>query len=183
MTRCLIALSVPVAFSAALAFAGCGTESPPAPTSGTPVEHQDGDGHDHEAGHDHAAHAHPSEGPHHGHLIELGEEEYHAELTHDEATKTVTVYLLDKEAKGAVAIGDAEIVLNLVADGQPTQVKLAASPQEGDAAGQSSRFSITDEKVLEMLEGPKTTGRLNVTINGKAYLGTVEHHEHGEHKH
>ena len=116
-------------------------------------------------------------------MIELGEEEYHAELTHDEATKTVTVYLLDKEAKGAVAIGDAEIVLNLVADGQPTQVKLAASPQEGDAAGQSSRFSITDEKVLEMLEGPKTTGRLNVTINGKAYLGTVEHHEHGEHKH
>ncbi|MDA1165948.1 MAG: hypothetical protein O3B13_22860 [Planctomycetota bacterium] len=32
----------------------------------------------------HAAHAHPSEGPHGGDLIELGNEEYHAELVHPE---------------------------------------------------------------------------------------------------
>jgi hypothetical protein len=174
MTHRLIGISLPLAFSAALALAGCNGTSLPAAPTGTPTADHKDDGH---------AHGHAEEGPHHGHLIELGEEEYHAELTHDEATKTVTVYLLDKEAKGAVGIADAEIVLNLVADGQPTQVKLAAAPQEGDPAGQSTRFSITDEKVLEMLEGPKTTGRLNVTINGKAYSGTVEHHEHGEHKH
>ena len=66
---------------------------------------------------------------------------------------------------------------------KPLQAKLAAAPQEGDPAGQASRFSITDEKVLEALEAPKTTGRLNVTIVGKAYTGSVEHHEHGEHKH
>lgn len=33
---------------------------------------------------DHAEHAHPSEGPHGGDLIELGNEEYHAELIHPE---------------------------------------------------------------------------------------------------
>ena len=31
-------------------------------------------------------HDHPSEGPHHGSLIELGKEAYHAELVHDEKT-------------------------------------------------------------------------------------------------
>jgi hypothetical protein len=104
-------------------------------------------------------------------------------LTHDDATKTVAVYLLDKEAKAAVPIADSEIVLNLVVDGKPLQVKLAAAPQEGDPQGQASRFSVMDEMVLEALEAPKTTGRLNVSIGGKSYTGSIEHHEHGEHKH
>jgi len=160
-----------VAILAIAAWSGCNNQPPTvsAPKNALPAENE--------------PHAHSEEGPHHGHLIELGEEEYHAELAHDEASKTVTVYLLDKEAKTPVAIADAEIVLNLVVDGQPVQAKLAAAPQDGDPAGQASRFSITDEKVLEALEAPKTTGRINVTIAGKAYSGNVEHHEHGEHKH
>lgn len=165
---------------------GCGNSSQsdvnkkPAPANG---EHHEGDRHDHKKGDgDSAEHAHAEEGPHHGHLIELGKEEYHAELTHDESSKTVTVYLLDGAAKEAVAIADPTITLNLVVDGKPQQAKLAAAPQESDAAGESSRFTITDEAVLEALEAPKTTGRLNVTIKGKAYVGNVEHHEHGEHK-
>ncbi|MCE2751496.1 MAG: hypothetical protein LW720_06355 [Pirellula sp.] len=36
-------------------------------------------------------HAHPSEGPHHGSLVELGKEEFHAELVHD--SKSVTIYI------------------------------------------------------------------------------------------
>lgn len=174
-------MSLPFAVCAALAFAGCG-ESPPPNVLPAEAGHTEGDGHaPGEAGHAEAGHAHPTEGPHQGHLIELGEEEYHAELAHDEATKTVTIYLLDKEAKAPVAIGDSEITLNLVVDGQPMQVKLTAAPQEGDAAGESSRFSITDEKVLEALEAPKTTGQINLMIAGKEYTGKVEHHEHGEH--
>ena len=65
MTRRLFGISLPFVFSAALAFAGCNTDSPPSATVG----HKDGDGHGHATEHDH-----PSEGPHHGHLIELGEE-------------------------------------------------------------------------------------------------------------
>lgn len=167
MTRCLYGLSLPMLVSAALAFAGCNNAPSPVAVPKNPLPE---------------GHAHADEGPHHGQLIELGEEEYHAELTHDDATKSVTVYLLDKEAKAPVAIPDAEIVLNLAADGQPLQTKLAAAPQAGDPAGQASRFTVTDEKVLEVLEAPKTTGRLNVTIGGKAYSGAVEHHADGEHK-
>jgi len=122
---------------------------------------------------------HPETGPHKGHLIELGEEEFHAELTHDDTTKTITVYVLGADAKTAVAIAETEITLNLVAGGETMQAKLAAMPQEGDAQGKSSRFTLVDEKVMEALEAPKTTGRLNLVIEGKNFSGKVEHEEHG----
>ena len=167
MTRRLMVLVFPFAFGAALAFAGCNN----APSTVSIPKNALPEGH-----------GHAEEGPHHGHLIELGEEEYHAELTHDEATKKVSVYLLDKSAKVAVPIADPEIVLNVAAGAQPFQVKLLAAPQPGDPAGQASCFSITDEKLLEALESPKATGRLNVTINGKSYVGEVAHGQHGDHK-
>lgn len=168
MIRRFTSFAIPVALCTLLGVFGCnGTTAPPVTLGTTPVD-------------GHGAEGHPEEGPHQGHLIELGEEEYHAELAHDEATKTVTIYLLDKTAKVAVPIADPEIVLNLVVDGQPLQAKLIAAPQEGDPAGQSSRFSLTDEKVLEALEAPKTTGRLNLSIGGKPYIGAVEHHDHEE---
>jgi hypothetical protein len=131
----------------------------------------------------HDEHAHPSEGPHHGHLIELGNEEYHAELTHDDATKTVTVYLLDGKAEKPVPIAEPDVIVNMVVDGSPMQAKLLANPQEGDPAGQSSRFSISDEKLLETLEAERASGRLNVTIAGKPYTGNIEHHDHDKHEH
>ena len=154
----------------------------PAPSKG---EYYEGDGHDHGQEKDeHAEHAHPSEGPHHGHLIELGKEEYHAELTHDEATKTVTVYVLDgKTAKLAVPIEEQEITLNITVDGKPSQFKLSAAPQEGDPEGTASRYSLADEALLEALESPKATGRLSLNIKGKPYSGNVEHQEHDEHEH
>lgn len=183
MTCRFTCFSLPFAVCAALAFAGCG-KSPPSNVLPAETGHTEGDGHaPGEAGHAEAGHAHPTEGPHHGHLIELGEEEYHAELAHDEATKTVTIYLLDKEAKAPVGIADAEIMLNLVVDGQPMQAALTAAPQSGDEAGMASAFSKADEALLEALEAEKTTGQVNVTINGKEYVGKVEHHEHGAHEH
>jgi len=156
---------------AILGFAGCSGSAPEGPAANSAAENKDGG---------HSDEAHPEEGPHQGHLIELGQEEFHAELTHDDPSSTVTVYLLDKLAKSSVYSTDTEVVLNLVVEGKPLQAKLAAVPQEGDPAGQSSRFLIADETVLEALEAPTTTGRLNVTIEGKTYIGTVEHHEHEE---
>ena len=44
----------------------------------------------------HAGHAHPTHGPHQGDLIELGNEEYHAELLHEE--DSVTIYILNGAA-------------------------------------------------------------------------------------
>src|SRR5262245_45469794 len=93
-----------------------------------------------------AKHDHPDHGPHEGHLIELGDDEYHAELTHDDATKTITIYLLGKDAKTAAASPDPELKLNLVVGGEQMQVTLAAAKQEGDPEGQASKYTVVDEK-------------------------------------
>ena len=131
-----------------------------------------------------AHHDHPSEGPHHGHLIELGNEKHHAELTHDDKTHTITIYLLGPDAKTPSFSSDAEISLNLVVDGKPQQAKLTAAPQEGETAEKCSRYTLVDEKILEALENPKTTGRVNVTIEGESYTGEVSLGEHGhDHDH
>lgn len=149
---------------AGLGIAGCKPSAPPAPASETTK----------------AEHDHPSEGPHHGILVELGTTgEYHAEVAHDDATKTVTIYLLGKDAKTPVAIEEPELTLNLVVAGEPLQAKFPASPQEGDPPGKSSRFALMDEKVLEAHDAEKTTGKLNVTIEGTQYTGTLENHGHG----
>ena len=119
---------------------------------------------------------HPSTGPHGGDLIELGEHEYHAELCHDHEKHTVTVYLLDKAIKKSVPIADKELKINLILKGgQAQSYTLAAKPQSDDPAGQSSRFELADEKLVDALESEETQGRLPVTIGGKAYVGDVKH--------
>jgi hypothetical protein len=161
-----IKLALAIAPLLVIALTGCGGKAtPPKPANNAEKEHEH-------------AHAHPTEGPHKGHLIELGEEEYHAELVHDDATKTISVYILDKNVEKAVPIAATELMLNLVVDGKPQQVKLVAAPQAGEPEGQSSLFTATDEAALEALEAPKTTGRLNVKIGEKTYNGAIEHHDH-----
>lgn len=154
-------------------FVGCGQPAapPPAPSS---EEHHKEDGHEH---------GHATEGPHHGHLIELGEEEYHAELTHDEATSKVTIYLLDSGAKDSVPTAAAEVTINFAVDGKPKQFILLAVPDANDPPGQSSRFELANADLHEALEADNAEGRLNVTINDKEFVGSIEHQAHGEHEH
>lgn len=157
-----------LAFAALGLFAGCGeTAAPP-----KVAEHAE----EGEHGHDHA------EGPHNGQIIELGDDEYHAELLHDDATHTVTIYLLDAEAKKSVTSAEQELTVNVVADGKPAQYTLAANPQTEDPSGESSRFSATDEALCKALDAEGATGRLSVTIAGKPYSGKFDHAEH-EHDH
>lgn len=125
-------------------------------------------------------HSHPTEGPHHGSLIELGKEEYHAELVHDE--KSVTIYILDSAAKTAVPIDSQELVINLVHDGKPEQHKLTASPDTGDPTGKSSRFTIQSKELIEELEHDHAAAKLSVLIGGKSYRGDIKH-DHAGHDH
>ena len=134
-------------------------------------------------GEDHSAHAHPSEGPHHGPLIELGAEDYHAEFLHDEEAGIVTIYVLDSAAKTAVPIEATEITINLKHDGQGEQFKLAAKPLEGEAEGTSSRFVSEDKELGEHLHSETAKATLVITIKEKPFRGKVPHaHNHG-HEH
>ncbi|MEX0642453.1 MAG: hypothetical protein WD468_07120 [Pirellulales bacterium] len=145
-----------------LSMSGCGSKAskPSTPTAGAATE-------------DHA-----TKGPHGGSLIELGNEEYHAELVHDEQAKTVTVYILDSAAKTSVPIDAVDVTINLKHEGRGEQFKLAAAADQNDGQGKSSRFASSEAELAEDLDGEGAEAQLVVTINGKPYRGTVEH-DHG----
>ena len=134
----------------------------------------------------HDDHDHANVGPHGGGLIELGNEELHAELVHDEESGAVTVYILGADAKSANPIDATDLTINLTHDGQAEQFKLAASPDATDPQGMASRFASTDAELGEDLEHEGTNPQLVVAINGKQYRGRIEHGDHdheGGHKH
>ena len=163
-----------------LAAIGCGGNGDPADSAdhdqnGAPVEMNEGP--------PDTAGDHPTEGPHHGGLIELGDHEYHGELVHDEEAGTVTVYILDASAKAAVPIDATEMTINLKHDGSPEQFKLAASPDAGDPEGRSSRFVSNDAELAEHLDHEDSGARLVVEIGGKSYNGPVEHEHEHNHEH
>ena len=126
----------------------------------------------------HGGHAHPTEGPHGGTLVELGQEDYHAELVHDEAADTVTVYLLDGAAKKPVAINAKQLTLNLLVGGKPQQFPLTAEPLATDPTGNCSAFGSSSAAIGKALHAKGTTGRLNVPVAGKVFVGKLSAHTH-----
>ena len=203
----LLTTSLAVLAMTAFVLSGCADppdSTPTSPASATDDGHHEGDGHDHAEG----GHQHPSEGPHGGDLIELGNEEYHAELIHphdhddhahahgdgdhkeghdddgDHDHDGITIYILDGSAKNTVAIDATEITLNLTHDGQPEQFKLTAMPTENDAEGKSSRFASEDKDLLEHFHEEEIEGTLVLKINSKSYRGKIAHdHDHEDHGH
>jgi hypothetical protein len=131
-------------------------------------------------------HAHAEEGPHGGHIIELGAPAHHAELTHDEAGHSVGVYILDGGAKAAAPIAAESITINVAQDGEPTAYVLPAIVQPGDDEGTSSYFEIVSEPLCKIVcgesEAETTTARISITIDGKPYIGIIETEPH-EHDH
>lgn len=127
-------------------------------------------------------HDHPSEGPHHGSLIELGKEAYHAELVHDEKNGSITIYILDGAVKKSVPIKAESLLINAKHDGKGEQFTLAADPEASDPEGQSSRFTTKDKKLGEVLHEDGATARLVLEIDGKSYTGEIHAHDH-DHDH
>lgn len=162
-----------LACAACLMFAGC----TPAPTMTAPKAEPAK-----ESAGEHAEHAHPSSGPHKGPLIELGNEEYHAEILNDDAHR-VTIYVLDSGAAKAVPIEAKEITLNLKAGGKPKQYKLAAKPQAEDGEGKSSCFELESEDLSHQLDEEDAGASVNLEIAGKAYSGKVPHGHGHTHDH
>lgn len=139
----------------------------------TAPEAEHGHAHTHEHGHEH--------GPHNGDLIELGEEEFHAEVVFDEESNKVIVYLLGPDAKAAVAIEAKELSLEMPGKDAPVMHTLAAAPLDGEAEGKSSRFEIKSEDLIEAFHhDPKAVGKFKVNLGGKDFIGEIKHsHDHG----
>jgi hypothetical protein len=163
MNRTYAGLGLTLAALAALTLTGC----PRANHSEKPVTKDD---HGHE---------HVHSGPHKGHLMEIGGEQYHAEWIHDESGK-VTFYILDSEAKKEVAIDADEITIDVkIGDNPPKTYKLAAvAPQDGKSAA----FEIIDKQFEALFDQLKSSGlalTLHVNINGKQFDEPIKEHEHG----
>jgi hypothetical protein len=130
----------------------------------------------------HPPHEHGDHGPHGGHLVELGEEEYHAEVVLDVKTKAVTVYLLSSDPHQAAPVDAKEVVLDLTIDGKTGPHVAKASPQKDDPAGTSSRFILADDPDIKAKidDEHELEGHVKVVIKGKSYSGEITH-EHGAH--
>ena len=144
---------------AAAALVGCGKTQPPSEKAAEP--HKDGD---HKDG-DHKgggvkgeAHEHKP-GPHGGTIVSLGKDSYHAEAVF-EKDGAVRLYTLGKDETTAQAVEVQELVGHVTAVGatDPVQVKFAAQPQTGDAAGKTTLFVA---KLPAELQGKK----IKVTVN------------------
>jgi hypothetical protein len=144
---------------------GCQRKPSAGPTATN--EHHEGDGHDH-----------GEVGPHGGHIIELGDENYHAELSHDDASHKVGVYLLDGTAKSAAPIDAPSVTINSAVNNQPAQFTIPAVPQPGDPAGSASYFELVSEELCDRLDAQDAHARLNIAIAGKPYVGVIEIHDH-----
>ena len=131
-----------------------------------------------------AEHAHVHHGPHNGHLMEIGEEEYHAEWTDDESGK-VTFYFLDGEAKKEVPVEAEEITIEVkIGDKEPILYKLAAVNLQDKKA---STFELVDKNlqgVLDTLSEGVSAKFPSLTIGGKNFENLkIEEHKHDEHEH
>jgi hypothetical protein len=148
-----------------LVWTGCSGDATPQPSGGGA-----------QAGHDHD-HDHES-GKHGGHVLAIGDEDYHAEWTHDEEGK-ITVYLLDHDAVEDVAIeADSIEIETAVENGESQTFSLAAVRAEGAAT--ASQFELTDKELMTALQvaGEGATATIKLTIAGKDYSAAIEH-DHG----
>jgi hypothetical protein len=170
LRQCPISMAGGVSLLSLFLACGCGSRPPAAPSGGSQSAAP--------AKTEHVEHAHPTEGPHHGDLVELGNEEYHGEIVHGEGGE-VTVYVLDSHAEKAVPIDAVEVVINLTHNGKAEQFKLPATPDAGDPAGKSSKFSLKDEELASDLDAEGMAAKLVLSINGKSFTGKIEHHHEG----
>jgi hypothetical protein len=117
------------------------------------------------------------QGPHGGHLVELGEEEYHAEVVFDSKGSKITVYLLDSTAKKAAPIDAKEIKLDLAIGGQPKSFAAKAVADAGDPPSKSSRFEVADNSEIKanIKDEEDLKGSLTATIGAKTYSGKIVH--------
>lgn len=159
--------------------AGCSPE-PVAPPGAAQAGSHDHAAHGHEHGHSHAHDAGHGDSLHGGKLIELGKEEYHAEVVDNQAAGSLLIYVLDGSAKKSMPIAAEEITINLKQAGKPAQFKLPAYPDSRDPEGKSSRFISSDKDLLAGLTEKGSEAQLVLEINGaqfSALLGDEPDHQ------
>jgi hypothetical protein len=171
-----IRLSPLVACLGLLIGCGSGTQFREVTESDAQHAEEHGDHHDH---HEHAA-------PHGGHLIELGDHQYTAEVVSEKDPRRLVIYVLDAHAEAPVAVPLKEVTFTVEGG---AGIVLAAVPQEGDAEGSASQFVAEGDAIAAIGDLEELHGALQIEIAGTPFHGKLMHdhdhdhdhdHEHGE---
>jgi hypothetical protein len=131
--------------------------------------------------HDDHGHAHgeAAEGPHHGSLVELGEEEFHAEIVVDGKAHAIKLYLLGPDAKTGATTAATEATIAV--EGGPT---LTLKAVEGQPEGMNTVFQVVDEKAVhDIAEAEFIHGELKITVGDKPFTANLDVHFHADHDH
>ena len=115
--------------------------------------------------------AHEHKAPHGGEILELGKEEGHVELVHDDAAGKITLYVYGTSLDKPVHVEKPTLTLQLK-DGTAAEVALTSSDAKPDGTGHTWTAEHAGFKV-EPLDG-----RLRVKIGGKSYQSPLEPAEH-----
>ncbi|HIF34586.1 MAG: hypothetical protein ABGX22_06290 [Pirellulaceae bacterium] len=134
------------------------------------------DNHDNHDNHDHHDHDHSS-GPHDGHILELGDEEFHAEWLHDDDSGQLTVYILDAEMKSVVAAKSVTIITQV--QGQDAKSYTLGKSTIDD----ETVFELKDISLVEALKivSEGVTAKLNVKIGEQSFEQEFEEHSGHDH--
>ena len=74
--------------------------------------------------------------------------------------------------------------MQLLQEGKFVKYALKAVQQQGGTADTASQFDIVDEALCDALcHEDELRGRLQLTIQGKPYIGAIEHSSHDEDGH
>jgi hypothetical protein len=164
----LVTLMIAVAL-----FLGCNdSKSNPEDLShNTPIVDEHAAHGDEHEGHDHS---HDSTGMHGGHILELGDEQYHIEWLHDDDTGVITIYVLSSDMR--VIEGDAVSIRTQVASGKPKQFAFTKSELGGQ-----SMFELSNAGVITALKmvGEDVSAQVTVKVGDEEFTQKFEEHSHG----
>ncbi|QDT28084.1 hypothetical protein [Gimesia panareensis] len=131
--------------------------------------------HEHDHEHDH--------GPNGGHLLEVGEEQYHVEVVFDNDKRTLTAFILGPDAKSAHPIAGETIDFDLEVGDKEHEIPLAAKPLDGEKDGKSSRFVAEGKAIPESIKAESDlNGHFHLDI-GEDHFHVDLHHEGHDHDH
>lgn len=170
-----------VAIVACIGVAGCTSQSSTNSQHVAPATTSSASGSQPAAAPPEHEHAH-GHGPHGGHLVDLGSNDYHAELTFASGGPVVSVYTLGADPAKVVAIDAPSITIVTSVEGKVSKYEVPANRQSDDPPNKSSCFELTNEDLYRVATGndPAPTPRLRIglTIDGLPYAGEVDVHEH-----
>ncbi len=134
---------------------------------------------DYEDAHQHHghAHSHAENGPHDGHLVEVGDEQYHIEWLHDDESGLVTVYVLDSEMEKEVPIEAPSLTIERTIGDETKRYELMPVDAE---SGSTARFETTDKALIEALKlaGQGVEAKLFIDIGGQSFVADFKHEPH-----